>query len=394
MDPGLFCAQARLFIVAGKGGVGKTTVSAALARMAAHRGLSSLIVEVEGKSGLGSAFGHTDRLSYEEVVLAAGGGADGAADVRARTVTPDDALLEYLEDHGMRRISRRLVASGALDVVATAAPGIKDILVLGKVKQLERSAAAGQADAAEFVVLDGPAAGHAVTFLMSASGLLDAVTVGPIRSQAADVIELLTDPQRCQVLLVTLPEETPVNELVETAYALEDRVGLHLAPVVVNGLYPPLDLATDARRAAEMAGTRLSNAEVDSLERAAEFRRERQRLQEEQVQRLAEALPLPQLHLPFLFTTELGPADVDLLSAALSDEVARLPDDAWAPGGAGFGDDPEPRSVDGVDGGADRDHRSGPDGVNGRGGPEGPGEENGHGAHDLPPRRNPRPTGS
>jgi anion-transporting ArsA/GET3 family ATPase len=326
VDPGLFCAQARLFIVAGKGGVGKTTVSAALARMAARRGLSSLIVEVEGKSGLGSAFGHSDPLSYEEVVLAAGGGADGAADVRARTVTPDDALLEYLEDHGMRRISRRLVASGALDVVATAAPGIKDILVLGKVKQLERAAAAGQPDAAEFVILDGPAAGHAVTFLTSASGLLDAVTVGPIRAQAADVIELLTDPERCQVMLVTLPEETPVNEVVETAYALEDRVGLHLAPIVVNGLYPPEALDGDAGHAADLAGVRLSRSELEALGEAAEFRRERQRLQSEQVQRLADALPLPQLHLPFVFTTELGPLEVEVLSAALGDAIARLPD--------------------------------------------------------------------
>ena len=84
-------------------------------------------------------------------------------------------------------------------------PGIKDILVLGKVKSLERS------NNADLIILDAPAAGHAVTFLMSAHGLLDAVRVGPIRSQAQDVIELLTDASRCQILLVTLPEETPVN---------------------------------------------------------------------------------------------------------------------------------------------------------------------------------------
>jgi len=326
VDPGLFCAQTRLFIVAGKGGVGKTTVSAALARMAARWGLSALIVEVEGKSGLGSAFGHSDTLTYDETILARGGGADGAADVRARSVTPDDALLEYLQDHGMRRISRRLVATGALDVVATAAPGIKDILVLGKVKQLERAAAAGGADAAEFVVLDGPAAGHAVTFLMSAHGLLDAVTVGPIRAQAADVIDMLTDPDRCQVMLVTLPEETPVNEVVDTAYALEDRVGLKLAPVVVNGMFPVIDLDVDPAAAAGRAGVHLSPAELDTLGRAADFRRERQQLQAEQVKRLADALPLAQLHLPFLFTTELGPSEVDILSDALAGEIGRLRD--------------------------------------------------------------------
>ena len=79
--------------------------------------------------------------------------------MRARTLTSDDALVEYLVDHGMKRISKRLAASGALDVVATAVPGIKDILVLGKVKQLERAAVA------DLIVLDAPAAGHAITFL-------------------------------------------------------------------------------------------------------------------------------------------------------------------------------------------------------------------------------------
>src|SRR5688500_5338478 len=180
-----------------------------MARSAARAGLSTLIIEVEGKSGLAAMFGQ-EPLTYKEVVLHPGG--KGEADIRGRTLTPDDALLEYLETHGMRRLSRRLVETGALDVVSTAAPGIKDILILGKVKQLERG---GSAD---LILLDAPAAGHAITFLMSARGLLDAVRVGPINTQAREVLDMLTDADRCQVVLVTLPEETPVNELVETAF--------------------------------------------------------------------------------------------------------------------------------------------------------------------------------
>src|SRR4051794_18497339 len=301
MDVAGFCSQTRLLIVAGKGGVGKTTVSAIVARMAARAGLTTLIVEVEGKSGLPSLFGAGDGLTYDEVVLAPGGGPQGWADVRARTLTPDDALLEYLVDHGMKRVSKRLASSGALDVVATAVPGIKDILVLGKVKQLERL------ETVDLVVLDAPAAGHAVTFLMSARGLLDAVTVGPIRAQAADVVDLLSDPARCQVMLVTLPEETPVNEVVETAYKLEDRVGVSLAPVVVNGLYPPLDgLDADPAATAAEAGLHVSEAEARALQDAAAFRAHRQELQAKELRRLDEALPLPQIHLPFLFTTAVG----------------------------------------------------------------------------------------
>jgi anion-transporting ArsA/GET3 family ATPase len=234
-------------------------------------------------------------------------------------LTPDDALLEYLHDHGMNRISKRLVSSGALDVVATAAPGIRDILILGKVKQLERG------KKADLLVLDAPAAGHAITFLRSARGLLDAVRVGPINSQARDVLEMLTDGRRCQVVLVTLPEETPVNELVETAFSLEDEVGVSLGPVVVNGLYSPIDgLDADLVQAAQEAGAFLRDGEADALAAAARFRRHRMELQAAQVERLAERLPLPQLHLPYLFATDIGPAELDVLAASLLDGIDAL----------------------------------------------------------------------
>ncbi len=289
-------------MVAGKGGVGKTTVTAAFARMAAGLGLSVLIVEVEGKTGLSAAFG-AEELEYDERELAPG--------IRARSLTPDVALVEYLEDHGLRRISKRLVRGGLVEVVSTAAPGIKDLLILGKVKQLERAAVA------DLILLDAPAAGHAVSFLMSAKGMSDVVRSGPVREQADDVMAMLTDPSRCRVLLVTLAEETPVNEVVETAFALEDRVGVDLGPVVVNAVFPVLDgLDADPAVAGDDAGT---------LAAAAEFRARRQALQQAQIARLAGALPLPQLHLPSVFSVDLGPAEIDVLAAALAAGIERLP---------------------------------------------------------------------
>jgi anion-transporting ArsA/GET3 family ATPase len=305
--------------VAGKGGVGKTTVSAALARMASRLGLSSLIVEVEGKSGLAGAFGSDDRLEYEEQILVPASPSEGTGEIRARTLTPDRALVEYMEDHGLARVSRRLVKSGALDVVATGAPGIKDILVLGKVKQLVTR------EVADLIVLDTPAAGHAVSFLLSARGLLDAVSAGPIRNQAADVLELLTDSARCRVVLVTLAEETPVNEVVQTASALEDRVGADLGPVVVNGLYPVVEgLGTDPETAARDAGMELDEESARALAEAAAFRARRQQLQDDQIDRLADALPLPQLRLPAIFDTDLRLAQLDHLADALTAGVEAL----------------------------------------------------------------------
>ncbi|MBO0693393.1 MAG: AAA family ATPase, partial [Acidimicrobiaceae bacterium] len=172
MDPAGFCTQARVMIVAGKGGVGKTTVSATLAGMASRAGLRTLIVEVDTASGLGALYGRDEPLDYHEAVLAPGSPSRGQ--ITARSLTPDDALLEYLEDHGLTRISRRLTSSATLEVVATAIPGIKDLLVMGKVKQLERRMAAGEPGSPDLIVVDAPAAGHAVTFLASAHGVLEA----------------------------------------------------------------------------------------------------------------------------------------------------------------------------------------------------------------------------
>ena len=140
------------------------------------------------------------------------------------------------------------------------------------------------------------------------------------------MLELLNDAARCSVLLVTLPEETPVNELVDTAFLLEDRVGVKLGPVVVNGLYPTVsDLDADPADAAAESGTSLRAGEAEALAAAATFRRRRHDLQESQLTRLGQLLPLPQLRLPFLFRADLRPADTKVLGAALASSVEVLP---------------------------------------------------------------------
>jgi anion-transporting ArsA/GET3 family ATPase len=335
MDIRSFCSQSRVVIVAGKGGVGKTTMVAALAHLAAGAGLSVLVIELEGRSGVSTAFGGAGGLDYAGQVLLAAGATDlgdGPVDesrlippgaVHARTITPDDALVEYLDDHGMKRFSKRLLSSGVIDIVAGAIPGIRDILVLGKIKQIE------QKRVADLVLVDAPATGHTMTFLSSAGGLLDAARGGPIRSQAADVVALLSDPSRCQVALVTLPEEMPVNEVVEAAYQLEDRVGIALGPVIVNAAYPPVPgLEVPAAETVEASGATIDAMDVAALERARVFRQRRHELQEEQVRRLAEELPLPQLRVPYLFTDAIGPLELDTLSRALAAGISALHDPA------------------------------------------------------------------
>lgn len=317
MDVGVFCRQSNVVVVVGKGGVGKTTVTAALGLAAAHAGLEVLVVALDDSGGLPALFGLEEEFAYEPVRLAE---TDRGA-VWGQVVTSREALLEYLSGHGLGRVSKRLVQSGALDVVATAIPGIEQVLVLGKVKQLER------AEQYDLILVDAPATGHAVSFLTSSSGLVDAARGGPLRAQAEQVVELLADPARCQALLVTLPEETPVNEVVETAYRLEDEVGIALGPVVVNACLPLLShLEADPVAAATAAGaTPPRGARRRLLSLAAGFRLARQEVQAEQQGRLASALPLAQVTLPYLFEQPIGPAGVRELAERLTAGIEALP---------------------------------------------------------------------
>jgi arsenite/tail-anchored protein-transporting ATPase len=278
---------ARVVVVAGKGGVGKTTVTAVIARAASDAGRRVLVVELDGKPALAALIPDIDVLA----------------------ISAPDALDEYLRDHGFARIAKRLNRTGVIDVVGTAAPGIDDIVVLGKIKQLERS---GDYD---LIVVDGPAAGHAITFLMSAAGLADAVGSGPVRAQADDVLELLHDPERCQVVLVTLPETTPVNEVVETAFALEDEVGVQLGPVVVNGVDVGDPLPDDD--AVRRAVADLDESDVEGLIEAVAFRRSRRAMEAGEIARLRAELPIPEVTLPALRVAGLTSSDIEQLADAL-----------------------------------------------------------------------------
>ncbi|MFT7601522.1 MAG: arsenite-transporting ATPase [Acidimicrobiales bacterium] len=305
-----FFASSRVLIVAGKGGVGKSTLGATIGVSAARNGLDTLLVELEGHSSLGRPFGH-GQLTAEGVDLPLPG---SKGQLRAMRVTPDDALVEYLGEHGLDRVGSRLITSGAIDVVSTAAPGIRDLLALGKIRQLET------AGVADLIVVDAPAAGHAMTFLRSPAGLRDSSVAGPVREQADAVLEMFSSEQRCQVVLVTLPEETPVSELIETAFDIEDTVGVKLGPLVMNGVWPDVDGLAAELDGAATPRSAIATARVD----AARYRLGRTKAQLEQRERLADELSLPVVTLPYLFRPELDLAAIDDLSEQLCAELTRL----------------------------------------------------------------------
>jgi anion-transporting ArsA/GET3 family ATPase len=283
-DPLPTLIATNVVVVAGKGGVGKTTVTAVLARAAADSGVPVLVVELDGKPTLAGLL----------------------PGIEVRSISASDALDEYLREKGFTRVAKRLASSGVIDVISTAAPGIDDIVVLGKIKQLERS---GQWD---LIVVDGPAAGHAITFLTSAKGMLDSVRGGPVYAQAKDVMELLGDPERCQVVLVTLPETTPVNEVIETTATLSERVGIRLGPVVVNAVDPRTDVP-------DPSTVKLGRgADARAVRSAAQFRRARRLMQDEEIARLAQSVTMQLVELVALPVAGLEADDISALAASLA----------------------------------------------------------------------------
>ena len=315
MDPGRFFASSRVLIVAGKGGTGKTALSAACATAAARLGLSVVLVEVGGRSAAAPMLG-IDAVGYQE---AAARPDLAGVDLKARSIGPDEALVEWLGRHGFERIVKRMARSGLLEVVATATPGIKDLLVLGRVRNLE------EASAADLIVVDAPASGQAIGLLRAPAAIAASARSGVLHRQALAALDMLGDARRCRAMLVTVAEETPVNELIETALAVEDEVGVTLAPVVVNAVLDEiagLDVDIDSSSAA----VGLTAEERADLRAAAGMRSARWARQEACAAELARRLPVPQLRLPRLPAAELGPPEIDRLADALTAGIDALPE--------------------------------------------------------------------
>ena len=301
---GRLFTSARLVVVAGKGGVGKTTVTAVLANAAANQGLRVLVVTLDDRPGLDVLLGGApgDGASYDGDVVASARGSSGTGSIHLRTLSASEALQDYLATQGLARLAKRLVSTGVVDVVASAAPGIDDLLVLGKIKHLV--GLAGSDGPHDLVLVDGPAAGHALSLLRSPASIAATVRGGPLRAQAIEIRDLLRDPQRSRLVLVTLPESTPVTELLETMETIADDIDMALGPVVMNGV-------DRAREVEELVGASDLDDDLDpNLVDAARFRATRCAVHRREVERLTEALGSIPILLPHIARSGLTHDDV------------------------------------------------------------------------------------
>jgi anion-transporting ArsA/GET3 family ATPase len=282
----------RLVVVTGKGGVGKTTVAAALGLVAARAGKRTVICEVAEQERLAELFG-VEASEHEEREL--------APNLHSVSVDPELAKEEWLRYQlKSSTLAGVLGGSSIFRYLSAAAPGLSELVTIGKVwdlAQLERRTGGSVFDLA---IVDAPATGHGIAMLRAPSTYAGVARVGPIRRQALQIDGFLRDPARTGVVVVALPEEMPVNETLDLERRLREEMEMGIDRAVVNGLYPERFTREDAERL--RAAAQADGAAVQ----AALAEHERVRGQRSQLRRLRRGLDAPVSTLPFCFEPELG----------------------------------------------------------------------------------------
>ncbi len=301
----------RLLYVTGKGGVGKTTVAAALGLAAAESGRRTIVCEVSEQDRVSRSFKREGVTAETEVEL--------AENLWAITIDPTEALREWLAKQlGGGAPLRLMTRSHAFQYFVAAAPGAKELITVAKVWELAQLSRWDERNRTyDLVVVDAPASGHGLAMLTTPRTFGEIARVGPIRRQAAKIQDLLGDPERTGYVAVALPEEMPVVETLELGRKLPDAVGLGLEAIIVNGVWPERFSAKDVKalRAAARNG---HDPEADAALRAALAEHDRAVLQRTHLDRLERESDARVLSLPYLFESELGLPEYELLAAELS----------------------------------------------------------------------------
>lgn len=298
----------RLVVVTGKGGVGKTTVALALGLAAARDGKRTIVCEVSSQERASRLFGRAE-IGFHEVGL--------ADDLYGISIDPDEAMREYVLLQLKVRAARDLLfRSRIFTYLAAATPGLRELVTIGKIwelAQLDRKVKRGRKY--DLVIVDAPATGHGIGFLQTPKTFAGIARVGPIASQGTTIHSFLTDHANAGAILVSLPEEMPVNETGKLESEITADVGMAVDRIYMNGLYPKRFTGAEAEQL-EAACDHASGEQRLAL-RSALFEHRRAATQKEQLTRLKRQTGAPVQTLPFVFEPELGVSELEQLAGAL-----------------------------------------------------------------------------
>ncbi len=305
--------ERRLIFVTGKGGTGKTTIAAGLSWLLAQQGKRVLACEVDAKGDLAGALEAGD-VGFDPVRV------PGGPDVM--TMDTEASLREYLKLQLRIPVVGRIgPLAAAFDFVASAAPGVKEILTVGKLCYVVRQRAY------DVVVVDAAATGHVLGHLTAPQAINDLVRVGLVRMQTDWMLDLLNDEATTGVLVVCTPEEMPVVETIELVSQLRAATRVDVAGVCVNRSLPQLFSVRDEAVFAKIAALRpgeLAEPRFDGVFAAAAHADARRRLASTHVAALRDGLPegLPVLFQPYLFARTEGLRATRQVAASLAGELA------------------------------------------------------------------------
>ena len=300
----------RLLFVSGKGGVGKTSIAAALALLAAQRGKRTLLCEVDAKGNLADVF-ETGPTRFDPREL--------QPNLFAMSMDTEESLKEYLSIHLKLPLMARIGPLARIfEFVATAAPGVKEILTVGKLTYEVRERHY------DLVVVDATATGHIVGQLAAPQAINELVKVGLVRQQTHWMLDILGDPARTGLVIVATPEEMPVNETIELTGRIRAETNVDLAAVVVNRVLPELFGRGEEEvfeRIPEPALSRAVGGDVGPVLEAARLAVTLRRTRAEHLEHLRAGIDVPLLYVPYLFTRSHGLRATRPIAEALSQEL-------------------------------------------------------------------------